>query len=232
MSDSPEGDWRSRLRALPVAQGLLPIHRDQVPVDLLAGVTLAAVSIPVVLGYAKIAGMPVVTGLYTLLLPLAVFAVLGSSRHLVVGGDSATAAILGATLSGLAVAGSPRYVRLAGLAALLTGLLLLLARVARLAFLTNFLSRTVLVGFLTGVGIQVGAGQLPEMLGLTVTDRQTLPKFLQTALALPRVHWADVALSLGVILIVLAGRLISRKTPGALIAIIIAIVASRAADLA
>jgi hypothetical protein len=83
--------------------------------------------------------MPVVTGLYTLLLPLAVFAVLGSSRHLVVGGDSATAAILGATLSGLAVAGSPRYVRLAGLAALLTGLLLLLARVARLAFLSSVL---------------------------------------------------------------------------------------------
>jgi sulfate permease, SulP family len=223
---------RRRLAALHVAQGLLPVRRAQVPADLLAGVTLAAVSIPVVLGYAKIAGMPVVTGLYTLLLPLATFAVLGSSRHLVVGGDSATAAILSAALSGLAVAGSPRYVRLAGLAALLTGLLLLIARVARLAFLSNFLSRTVLVGFLTGVGIQVAAGQLPEMLGLTVTARQTIPKFLETARALPRLHWADVALSLGVIVIVLAGRLISRKVPGALIAIILAIVVSRAADLA
>ena len=232
MANSPADALRRRLAALHIAQGLLPIRRSQVPADLLAGVTLAAVSIPVVLGYAKIAGMPVVPGLYTLLLPLAVFAVLGSSRHLVVGGDSATAAILGATLSGLAVAGSPRYVRLAGLAALLTGLLLLLARVARLAFLTNFLSRTVLVGFLTGVGIQVAAGQLPEMLGLTVTDRQTLPKFLQTAGDLPHLHWADVALSIGVIAIVLAGRLISKKAPGALIAMIIAIVVSRTADLA
>jgi sulfate permease, SulP family len=88
---------------------------------------LAAVSIPVSLGYAKIAGMPVVTGLYTLLLPMAVFAIFGSSRHLVVGADSATAAILGAALAGLAVAGSPQYVRLAGLAALLAGGLLLLA---------------------------------------------------------------------------------------------------------
>jgi SulP family sulfate permease len=78
----------------------------------------------------------------------------------------------------------------------------------------------------------VGAGQLPEMLGLTAPDRQTLPKFLQTAQALPRLHWADVALSLGVIVIVLAGRMISKKAPGALIAIIIAIVVSRAADLA
>jgi hypothetical protein len=90
---------------------------------LLAGVTPAALGIPEVLGYAKIAGMPVVTGLYTLLLPMAVFAVLGSSRHLVVGADSATAAILAASLAGLA--GSARYVQLAGLVALLAGGLLL-----------------------------------------------------------------------------------------------------------
>ena len=98
---------------------------------MLAGITLAAVSIPVALGYAKIAGMPVVTGLYTLLLPMAAFAVLGSSRHLVVGADSATAAILGATLAGLAAVGSPQYVRLAGLAALLAGGLLLAAVLTR-----------------------------------------------------------------------------------------------------
>ena len=84
-----------------------------------------------------------------------------------VAADSATAAILAAALAGLAVAGSPQYVRLAGLAALLAGGLLLLARAARLGFLANFLSRTVLVGFLTGVGIQVAAGQLPGMLGVT-----------------------------------------------------------------
>jgi len=112
---------RARLRAPPVMGGLLPVHRSDIPADVVAGITLAAVSIPVALGYAKIAGMPVVTGLYTLLFPMAVFAILGSSRHLVVGADSATAAILGAALAGLAVAGSPQYVRLAGLAALLAG---------------------------------------------------------------------------------------------------------------
>jgi sulfate permease, SulP family len=151
--------------------GLLPIDRSRVPADVLAGMTLAALGIPEVLGYAKIAGMPVVTGLYTLLLPMAVFAVLGSSRHLVVGADSATAVILAATLTGLAAAGSERYVRLAGLAALLAGGMLLLALLARLGFLANFLSRTVLVGFLTGVGIQVAAGQLPDMIGVTATGK-------------------------------------------------------------
>jgi len=142
---------------------------------LLAGITLAAVSIPVALGYAKIAGMPVVTGLYTLLIPMAVFAIFGSSRHLVVGADSATAAILGAALAGLAAAGSPQYVRLAGLAALLAGGLLLLAWLARLGFLANFLSRTVLIGFLTGVGIQVAVGQLPTCWGSLPRARAPRP---------------------------------------------------------
>jgi len=213
-------------------RGLLPVHRSEVTADVVAGITLAAVSIPVALGYAKIAGMPVVTGLYTLLLPMAAFALLGSSRHLVVGADSATAAILGAALAGLAVAGSPQYVRLAGLAALLTGGLLLLARLARLGFLANFLSRTVLVGFLTGVGIQVAARQLPEMLGVTVADTSTLARLLDIARALPHVHGADVAVSAGVLVLVLAARRAARKIPGLLIAVIVAISVSRAADLA
>ncbi len=213
-------------------QGLLPIDRSRVPADVLAGITLAALGIPEVLGYAKIAGMPVVTGLYTLLLPMAVFAVLASSRHLAVGADSATAAILAAALTGLAVAGSERYVRLAGLAALLAGALLVLARLARLGFLANFLSRTVLVGFLTGVGIQVAAGQLPDMLGVTATGKNTLTKLWGIAGALPHVRGSDLAVSIGVIVIVLAARRITRKIPGPLIAVVTAISVSRAVDLA
>jgi MFS superfamily sulfate permease-like transporter len=176
--------------------------------------------------------MPVVTGPYTLLLPLAVYAVLGSSRHLVVGADSATAAILAAALTGLVVAGSERYVRLAGLAALLAGAMLLLARLARLGFLANFLSRTVLVGFLTGVGIEVAAGQLPGMLRVTATGSNTLTKLVDVVRALPQAHAADLAVAAGVIVIVLAARAISRKIPGLLIAVIAAISVSWAADLA
>src|SRR5580693_5383384 len=172
--------WRGWLRAQPVLQGVLPIERSRIPADALAGLTLAALGIPEVLGYARIAGMPLATGLYTMVLPMAVFAILGSSRHLVVAADSATAAILAAALAGLAVPGSARYVRLAGLAALLTGLLLLLARLARLSFLANFLSRTVLVGFLAGVGVQVAIGQLPDMLGLTVHGSEPVPVLVHT----------------------------------------------------
>jgi sulfate permease, SulP family len=233
---SPERRWRGRVRAWSVLQGVLPIERSRVPAEVLAGLTLAALGIPAVLGYAKIAGMPLVTGLYTMLLPMAVYAILGSSRHLVVAADSATAVILAAALTGLAAAGSERYVRLAGLAALLTGGMLLAVRLARLSFLANFLSRTVLVGFLTGVGIQVAAGQLPDMLGVTAAGGQTLPKLADTARALPRVHWADVAVSVAVIVAVVVARWIGRRAghriPGLLIAVIIAIIVSWAWDLA
>jgi len=230
--DSPARSWRGSLRAWPVLQGVRPVERARVPTEALAGLTLAAVGIPEVLGYAKIAGMPLVTGLYTMLLPMAVYAVLGSSRHLVVAADSATAVILAAALTGLAAVGSERYVKLAGLAALLTGVLLLIARLARLSFLANFLSRTVLVGFLTGVGIQVAAGQLPDMLGVTAAGRSTVPKLVNTVRALPHVHVADVVISIGIVVIVLVARRITRRIPGLLIAVIIAIVVSWAADLA
>src|SRR4051812_43362376 len=87
-------------RRLPVFQGIVPVDRSRVPGDVIAGVTLAALGIPEVMGYTTIAGMPVITGLYTILIPIAVFALLGSSRHLVVGADSASAAILAAGLAG------------------------------------------------------------------------------------------------------------------------------------
>ena len=94
------------------------------------------------------------------------------------------------------------------------------------------MSRTVLVGFLTGVGIQVAAGQLPDMLGVTATGKSTLTKLLEVVRALPQVHGADVAVSAGVIVIVLTARWADRRIPGLLIAVIVAISVSRAADLA
>src|SRR5215472_9663086 len=155
-------------------KGILPIQRKQTLKDAVAGFQLAAMNIPQALGYTKIAGTPIVTGFYTLLLPLLAFAVFGSSRYLVVSADSATAAILAGGLRDMAPLGSARYVALAGLVALLTAVLLLLARVLQLGFLADFLSQTVLVGFLTGVGFQVGIAVSGEMLGLEIRTRRTL----------------------------------------------------------
>lgn len=216
---------------LPVLKGLLPVRRQALPADLLAGVTLAALGVPEVLGYAKLAGMPVVTGLYTLVAPMIVFAVLGSSRHLVVGADSATAVIMATGVTALAAAGSPQYVALAGLVALLAGLILLLARLLRLGFLSNFLSRTVLIGFLTGVGIQIAVGQLAEMLGVSAHGSGTVGKAVATAGAAGRASLATVLVSLAVLVVVVGMRRLTRRVPGALIAVVAAIVVSRLAHL-
>ena len=98
---------RTRILGISVLEGVLPLPKTGFGPEIVAGLTLAAVGIPEVMGYTKIAGMPVITGLYTILLPIALFAVLGSSRHLVVGADSATAAIMFAGLAGMAAVALP-----------------------------------------------------------------------------------------------------------------------------
>src|SRR5215472_10267976 len=118
-----------------------PGSRRSALADAFAGATLASMNIPQVLGYTRIAGTPVVTGLYTVLLPPLAFAAFGSSRHLVTAADSATAAILSGSLSRMAVMGSAHYMALAGMVALQTAVLLLLARIFRAGFLADFLSR-------------------------------------------------------------------------------------------
>jgi SulP family sulfate permease len=228
-------------KPLPFFQGLLPIDTAKIPIDLIAGVTLAALAIPEVMGYTSIAGMPVITGLYTILLPMFAFAIFGSSRHLVVGADSATAAVMAAGLAGLAVAQTTQYVALAGLMALMAGAFLIVARLVRLGFLADFLSRTVLIGFLTGVGIQVACGQVGGMLGIpdgkgvTVGSydfTNTIGKLISTLENLSQISWTTVAVSAGVLGTILGLKLITGKIPGALIAVIGAIFISWKGDLA
>ena len=206
---------------LPILQGLLPFDASHVPMDVLAGATLAALAIPETMGYATMAGMPVITGLYTIVIPIFLFALLGSSRHLVVGADSATAVVLAAGLTGLGlVAGSSEYVAMAGLAALLVGIVLLAARLLRLGFLANFLSRSVLIGFLTGVGIQVAMGQLHGVLGVSEGSGTTIEKFVTTLRSIPDTSIATLAVSVAVWIIILGSARINRKIPGALIAVV------------
>ncbi|HTY85251.1 MAG TPA: SulP family inorganic anion transporter [Silvibacterium sp.] len=194
--------------------------------DAAAGIQLAAVNIPQALGYTRIAGTPVVTGLYTLLMPLVAFAAFGSSRYLVVAADSATAAILAGGLSRLAHAGSPEYVQFATTVALLTAVFLLAARLLKLGFLADFLSQTVLLGFLTGVGFQVGFSVLGQMLGVPTHSRYTVMKVAEVIRGLPSINLSTLELSLAVLAVIVALRHLAPKAPGALIAVVCAIVAS------
>src|SRR5271154_5716342 len=208
---------------LPLLRGILPLHWRSAIRDSMAGVTLASMNIPQVLGYARIAGMPLVTGLYAVILPVLAFAIFGSSRHLVVSADSATAAIFAARLSGMAPAGSAGYVALVGLVAMLTALLLLLARIFKLGFLADFLSRTVLVGFLAGVGVQVSIAMLGDMLGIVANSPHTLGQLQQLASGWPLMHPAVGEISLAVVALILAFRLWLPRVPVSFVVVISAI---------
>jgi SulP family sulfate permease len=212
--------------------GMRPFQRARALHDAVAGVQLAALSIPQALGYTSIAGMPTVTGFYTLLLPLLAFATFGSSRYLVVAADSATAAILAGGISGMAPAGSVKYVALAGTVALLTAGFLLVARLLKLGFIADFLSQTVLVGFLTGVGFQIGIAVLGEMLGLESHSRQTIVQFAQVLRDLRQVNLPSLGLSVLVVAGVLILGRFAPRVPSSLIAVAGAIASSAAWDFA
>src|SRR5215468_10360551 len=225
LADKSDRSWR-----LPLFDSIRPLTRSAALANLAAGVSLAALNIPQAMGYAKIAGMPVITGLYTLLLPVVAFAAFGSSRYLVVASDSATAAILAGGLTGLATAGSAQYVSLAGLVALLTAGLLLLARLLKLGFLADFLSRTVLIGFLTGVGFQVGIAVLNEMLKVEVHGSNPVGQLLQIVRQLPHTNIPTLCLSAGVAALVLLLHRFAPRFPGALLAVVGTVAASAAFD--
>jgi sulfate permease, SulP family len=216
------------ISSLDLFRALRPLSRRGVVRDGLAGVNLASINLPQVLGYAHIAGAPLVTGFYTLLVPLIAFAAFGSSRHLVVAADSATAAILAGSLGSNAAPASDHYMALVGMVALLTGGYLLLARIFKLGFLADFLSRTVLTGFLTGVGIQVGIAMLGDMFGVAITSHYSLVRLWQLLLSLPHPNVPTLALSTVVAGCILLGNRFAPRLPLSLLAVVGAIAASSA----
>ncbi|WP_406053980.1 SulP family inorganic anion transporter [Kribbella sp. NBC_00889] len=193
--------------------------------DLIAGLTLSAVAIPEVMGYTSIAGTPIVTGLYTIIFPTLLFALLGSSRLLVVGADSATAAVLAAGLTGLGIAGvtpgSPDWLAFASLTALVCGALLILARLLRLGFIGDFLSASVLIGFLTGVGIQVLSGQIPDLLGIPKGKGGWFEQQWHWITSLSSIELGTLAFGLATIVVIQIFRRFIPAVPGAVVAVVL-----------
>ena len=159
---------RARLESAdpPLAWTLRDYPRAALSGDVLAGVTVAALIIPLSIGYAQVAGLPPEAGLYASLVPLLAYAVFGSARRLIVGPDAATAALVAAAIVPLASAPDER-IRLASALALLVAACFVAMRLATLGFLADFLSRPILVGYMTGVGISVALDQIPKILGAT-----------------------------------------------------------------
>jgi MFS superfamily sulfate permease-like transporter len=173
------------------------------------------------MGYTKIIGTPVITGIYTMFLPVLAFAVFGSSRHLVVSADSATAAMVAAGLTDLSfTANTPKYIALTSLIGLVTAGILLVARILRLGFLSDFLSRTVLVGFLSGVGVQVALGQIHEMLGIEKGGHGVAGQLLFTFQHLADSHSSSILIAATVLVVIIVFEIVAPRFPGALLAVI------------
>jgi high affinity sulfate transporter 1 len=202
--------------------------------DIVAGVTLSAVAIPEVMGYTSIAQTPIVTGLYTVIFPTMLFVLLGSSKLLVVGADSATAALLAAGLGAAAISGvtpgSQQWLAYTSVIAIACGLLLVIARVFRLGFLGDFLSASVLVGFLTGVGVQVFSGQIPDMLGIPKGTGTWIQQQWYMLTHLSGVDWLTFAFALFTLACIFGFKRFAPKVPGAIIAVVLTIMISTAID--
>lgn len=187
--------------------------------DIVAGITVAAIAIPESLGYASIAGLPVLTGLYCALLPPLAFALIASSRQLVVGADSATAALVAAGAAAVATAGTAAYAGAVGVLGLIVAAFLLVMAAARLGFLADLISQPVLTGFLGGVGVSLIIGKLPAVLGIEASG-STWDKLVATVEGLGDINVTSALLGLGVVVTMVGGSRIAPKLPAALVALV------------
>jgi high affinity sulfate transporter 1 len=209
-------------------------NKSWLSTDIVAGVTLSAIAIPEVMGYTSIAETPIVTGLYTIIFPTILFVLLGSSKLLVVGADSATAALLAAGLGAAAIPGvtpgSAEWLAYCSVIALACGFLLIVARIFRLGFLGDFLSASVLIGFLTGVGVQVFTGQIPDMLGIQKGTGTWLQQQWYLLTHLNEIQWETFGFALFTVLCIFGFKRFAPKVPGAIVAVVLTILVSTAID--
>ena len=226
-----------RVWAVKLPPGLKIIvdyQRSWLRSDLAAGAALSAVLIPAGMAYAGAAGLPAVTGLYASVIPLLVYAVFGPSRVLIVGPDSTLAPMIAAAVLPLAARNSDHAVALAGVLALMIGVILLAGRVFRLGFVTGLLSKPIRVGYLNGIALAVILSQLPKFLGIPSPGGSLVENAAGTARAVLEgaVNPLALLLGAGTVAIIVACRFLPWKVPGVLLAVVAATALSAALGLA
>jgi SulP family sulfate permease len=200
---------------------LAGLTRGNLVTELTAGVTLLAIAIPLNIGYAQIAGLPATAGLYALVVPTVVYALVVSSRQLVASPDAAAAALVASSIGGLAAAGSDAYAEMALAQAILCGAMLLLLGYFKLGFLASFLSKPILVGFVGGLALDILVSQVAKMLGVKIDSGGEFPEKvadLVTGLGTAD-PWSMLIAAAGVV-VLLAGRRISPSVPWALVVLV------------
>ncbi|NLP84649.1 SulP family inorganic anion transporter [Microbacterium sp. CFH 90308] len=202
---------------------LAGLTRKNVGRELLAGVTLVAIAIPLNIGYAQIAGLPPTAGLYALVVPTIVYALVVSSRQLVASPDAAAAALVASSIGGLAAAGSADYATMALAQAIICGVMFILMSVFKLGFLANFLSKPILIGFVGGLALDILVSQIAKMLGIRIdSGGEFVEKTIGLVTGLGTLNVWSLLISVGSIAILLIGRRLLAVVPWALVVMIVA----------
>ena len=211
----------------PGLANLLNYQRSNLSHDLVAGLSVAAIALPVGVAYAQLAGFNPAVGLYSSVLPLVAYAIFGTSRQLIIGPDASTCALVVAAVAPLAADDQKLYESLSMTLALLAGVFCIGASFLKLGALADFLSKPILVGFLNGIALSIILGQLGKVFGFSITAGGIVPRLIEFVGKLGQTHWLTVAVGFGtLVLLILAPRLF-RRVPAALVAMIIAAIIVR-----
>lgn len=215
----------------PGLRMLMNYRRQDLPHDLVAGLSVAAVALPVGVAYAQLAGFNPAVGLYSSMLPLLAYAIFGSSRQLIIGPDAATCALVAASVAPIAAVAplgafdQAYYMSLSMTLALLAGLLCMGASFLKLGIMADFLSRPILVGFMNGVALSIILGQLGKLFGFTIEAGRIVPRLLEFISRLGLTHWPTLAVGLGSFAVLLISPKLMPRLPATLVTMVLAALA-------
>src|SRR5690349_13866163 len=223
--------FRRAAQLFPILDQLRTYEPAWLKSDVAAGLSVAAVSLPSAIAYPAIAGLPTEVGIYATVFSLVGYALLGASRKLMIGPDTATCIMLASVLTTLHATGADQRVALTVALSLLVGIACVLAGLLRLGFLANFLSRPMLVGFLAGISISLIIGQIKRMTGVDINTGGLLRPILSLAGHLGEIHAVTLVTGLATLVLLRVLKAAVPGMPAPLIAIVLGIAASAALDL-
>lgn len=218
-------------KVAPGLPKLLTYQRRNLSHDFVAGLSVAAVALPVGVAYAQLAGFNPAVGLYSSIVPLLAYAIFGTSRQLIIGPDAATCALVAASVAPLASGDQKLYESLSVTLAVLAGILCVGASFLKLGALADFLSKPILVGFLNGIALSIILGQIGKIFGYSITKGGIGPRLVEFIEKLGLTHWFTLAVGVGTFLVLLVAPRLLPGFPAALVAIIVAAIAVRVLGL-
>lgn len=220
-------------RFVPGLTAMRGYQRSWLKGDVIAGITVAAYLVPQVMAYAVIAGLPAVVGLWAVLLPMAIYFFLGTSRKMSIGPESTTALMTAAGVGALvsAAGGPERYAEVAALLAIAVGIVCLIGFIGRLGFLTRLLSRPVLIGYLIGIAVLMIISQLSKVTKVDVEGGQTWEEVVSFIRVIPQAHLPTVSLALVVLILLYTAGWLTPKIPSTLMVLLLSAAAVAVFDL-